>query len=113
MMDFVIYLTYFVPIDLSDRWNWNLKEYDIFSVASIQFQEFFAVIMKRWIWYEIKLKEQQDSQGNQKKSQGSSDPPAEKIPTYNKTQLFMQSCASMQQRQLLDELVDSLGTAAR
>ncbi|KAI3526831.1 hypothetical protein L1887_06095 [Cichorium endivia] len=86
--------------------------------------------------YEIKLKEQQESQRNQRKSQVGSGARAEKIRTYNykdnrvtdhrlkmnfeltsfldgDIETAIQSCASMEQRELLEELADSVGTAAR
>ncbi|KAI7751432.1 hypothetical protein M8C21_008225 [Ambrosia artemisiifolia] len=88
------------------------------------------------IRYEIKLKEQQESQRNQRKSQVGSGSRSEKIRTYNykdnrvtdhrlkmnfeltsfldgDIETAIQSCASMEQRELLEELADSVGTAAR
>lgn len=86
--------------------------------------------------YEIKLKEQQESQRNERKSQVGSGARAEKIRTYNfkdnrvtdhrlkmnfeltsfldgDIETAIQSCASMEQRELLEELADSVGAAAR
>nr|XP_043610606.1 peptide chain release factor APG3, chloroplastic [Erigeron canadensis] len=80
--------------------------------------------------YEIKLKEQQESERNQRKSQVGSGARAEKIRTYNykdnrvtdhrlkmnfeltsfldgDIETAIQSCASMEQRELLEELADS------
>ncbi|KAK1428198.1 hypothetical protein QVD17_17027 [Tagetes erecta] len=86
--------------------------------------------------YEIKLKEQQESQRSQRKSQVGSGSRSEKIRTYNykdnrvtdhrlkmnfeltsfldgDIDTAIQSCASMEQRELLEELADSVGSAAR
>ncbi|KAL4588246.1 hypothetical protein LXL04_001129 [Taraxacum kok-saghyz] len=80
--------------------------------------------------YEIKLKEQQESQRNQRKSQVGSGARAEKIRTYNykdnrvtdhrlkmnfeltsfldgDIETAIQSCASMEQRELLEDLAES------
>ncbi|XP_071720219.1 peptide chain release factor APG3, chloroplastic [Rutidosis leptorrhynchoides] len=86
--------------------------------------------------YEIKLKEQQESERNKRKSQVGSGARSEKIRTYNfkdnrvtdhrlkmnfeltsfldgDIDTAIQSCASMEQRELLEELADSVGAAAR
>lgn len=86
--------------------------------------------------YEIKLKEQQESQRSQRQSQIGSGSRSEKIRTYNykdnrvtdhrlkmnfeltsfldgDIETAIQSCVSMEQRELLEELADSVGTAAR
>ncbi|GJT60476.1 peptide chain release factor APG3, chloroplastic [Tanacetum coccineum] len=86
--------------------------------------------------YEIKLKEQQESQRSQRQSQVGSGSRSEKIRTYNykdnrvtdhrlkmnfeltsfldgDIETAIQSCVSMEQRELLEELADSVGTASR
>ena len=86
--------------------------------------------------YEIKLREQQESLRNQRKSQVGTGARAEKIRTYNykdnrvtdhrlKTNYELtsfldgdiedavQSCATMEQKELLEELAESVGATAR
>ncbi|CAH1417588.1 unnamed protein product [Lactuca virosa] len=91
-----------------------------------------ALQMLRAKLYDIKLKEQQESQRNERKSQVGSGARSEKIRTYNykdnrvtdhrlkmnfeltsfldgDIETAIQSCISMEQRELLEELADSVG----
>nr|KAJ0206425.1 hypothetical protein LSAT_V11C500297780 [Lactuca sativa] len=93
-----------------------------------------ALQMLRAKLYDIKLKEQQESQRNERKSQVGSGARSEKIRTYNykdnrvtdhrlkmnfeltsfldgDIETAIQSCISMEQRELLEELADSVGAA--
>ncbi|KAK3041452.1 hypothetical protein RJ639_000429 [Escallonia herrerae] len=86
--------------------------------------------------YEIKVREQQELTRNQRKSQVGSGARAEKIRTYNykdnrvtdhrlkmnfeltsflggDIETAVQSCATMEQKELLEELAESVGVAAR